>query len=56
MILKLIAEKPSISRTELSQKLSLTDAQIKTAFKYLRYTNQINRDGSSRNGKWIIIK
>lgn len=56
MILKLIANNPSILRTELSKKLSLTDAQIKTAFKYLRDTNQIDREGSARKGKWIIIK
>ncbi len=50
----LIADNPSISRAEIGRRLGLSDKQAKMAIETLKEQDRIHREGSNRNGKWII--
>ena len=53
-VLSLIAEKPSILRKELSERLQLTEQQVRTVFENLKSKKVIYREGPDKSGKWII--
>lgn len=53
-ILELIKLDASISRPSIAEKLSITDAQVRTGLNYLKDNGRIHREGSARKGKWII--
>jgi len=53
-ILSLITEKPSISRKEISERLHLTEQQVRTVIENLKSNNVIHREGPDKGGKWII--
>lgn len=53
-ILSLIAEKQSISRKEISERLQLTEQQVRTVIENLKSKNVIYREGPDKGGKWII--
>ena len=54
-ILNLIRENPSITQTELKEKLQVSIVTVKRLMADLQKRGLIGRQGSSRKGKWIII-
>lgn len=54
-ILNLIREKPSITQAELKEKLHVSIVTVKRLMADLQKRGLIERQGSSRKGKWIII-
>lgn len=54
-ILNLIRENPSITQTELKEKLQVSIVTVKRLMADLQKRGLIERQGSSRKGKWIII-
>ena len=54
-ILNLIRENPSITQAELREKLQVSIATVKRLMADLQKRGLIERQGSSRKGKWIII-
>ena len=55
-VYRLIAENPRISRPELSERLNLSDKQIKLAIDLLKSRKMIQRVGSARSGHWMILE
>ena len=56
LVFQLIKADPCITQMEMASKLSITLKRTKTALDNLKKNNRIKRDGSARNGKWIIIE
>ena len=54
-ILNLIRENPSITQAELREKLQVSIVTVKRLMADLQKRGLIERQGSSRKGKWIII-
>lgn len=54
-ILNLIRENPSITQAELKEKLQVSIVTVKRLMANLQKRGLIERQGSSRKGKWIII-
>ena len=55
-ILLLIKEKPTITRKELAQKISLSEEGIKYHLTKLRKNNIIKHVGSTKKGHWEILE
>lgn len=56
LVLSILKDNPLISRREISIQLNVSDSTIKRTLSRLKKTNLIKREGSTRNGKWIINK
>ena len=56
LVLSMLKDNPTISRKELSIRLNVSDSTIKRILNKLKKTKVISREGSTRNGKWIINK
>lgn len=56
LVLSILKDNPSISRREISIQLNVSDSTIKRTLSRMKKTNLIKREGSTRNGKWIINK
>ena len=54
-ILSLVRENPSITQAELKEKLQVSIMTVKRMMDDLQKRGLIERQGSSRKGKWIII-
>lgn len=54
-VLNLIRENPSITQAELREKLQVSIVTVKRLMADLQKQGLIERQGSSRKGKWIII-
>ncbi len=54
LILSLIKDKPTISRKEISERLHLTEQQVRTVLENLKSRNEIFREGPANGGKWLI--
>ena len=54
MVLKLIRENPNITIVEMARELSISRQKAERAVIRLQEKNIISREGSNRNGKWII--
>ena len=54
-VLNLIRENPSITQAELKEKLQVSIVTVKRLMADLQKRGLIERQGSSRKGKWIII-
>ena len=55
-ILSLILQKPLSNRDELAEKTGLSLATIKREITILRKNGYIDRDGSNKNGQWLILR
>lgn len=51
-----IANNPEITVKELEDLLNISKKQTENAIKQLKEANRIHRNGSARNGKWIVDK
>ncbi len=49
-------ENPTMTQTDLIDKLGLTRKQIQTDIKDLKNEGILERKGSNRNGYWIVNK
>ena len=54
-VLNLIKENPSITQAELREKLQVSIVTVKRLMADLQKRGLIERQGSSRKGKWIVI-
>ena len=55
-VIELLIENPSLTSIELSEKIGVTKRNIEMTFKSLREKKMIERIGSKRDGKWIVIR
>ena len=53
-MLKLIKENPTITQVQMSKVLGITRDGISYNIKQLKEKGIIEREGSTKNGKWII--
>ena len=53
-ILDLVSEKPTITIPELAEKIGLSDSGVRYAIAQLRKKNLLEREGSRKQGKWIV--
>ncbi len=53
-ILKLLADKPSLTRAELAEQTGFSDSGIKKIINSLKSNNWIERHGSNKSGEWIV--
>lgn len=54
--LRIIHENPCVKLADIASSLGITLKQARLAIDLLKSTNLIQREGSARNGKWIIIE
>ena len=55
-IIEAIENNPYITRQEIADTLSITLDGVKWQLNKLKKEGSIKREGSSRNGKWVVIK
>ena len=55
-IVELLMQNPKITQMEMAEKLDLTRKQVQNVIKGLQEDGIIEREGSNRNGKWIVNK
>lgn len=55
-VLRILEEKPTMTQVQLMEKLDLTRKQIQKAIKELQEEGFLIREGSNRNGRWIVVK
>ena len=55
-IIKLIKENPSIIQKEIAKELEMTRDGVKYNMNVLKELSIISREGSTKKGKWKIIK
>ena len=48
-------EKPATTQTQLMERLDLTRKQIQKVIKELQKEGFLVREGSNRNGRWIVV-
>ena len=55
-ILQQLEENPSITQIKLMEEFDLSRKQIQKIIKDLREDGLVERQGSNRNGKWVVKK
>ena len=55
-VIELLIEKPSYTSADLAEKIEVSKRTIERTFKTLQEKNIIERIGSKRDGKWIVVK
>ena len=55
-IVEMLAKNTNLTIEEIANKLKLTPRTIKTIFKKLQEQGIIKRVGSSKKGKWEVVK
>lgn len=55
-VIELLIENPSITSTELTEKIGVTKRTIERTFKSLKEKKMIERIGSKRDGNWIVVR
>lgn len=53
-ILELLAENPAMTQTQLMEEMNLTRKQIQIDIKQLKEDGVLGREGSNRNGRWVV--
>lgn len=54
-VLGILEEKPTMTQVQLMEKLDLTRKQVQKAIKELQEEGALVREGSNRNGRWIVV-
>ena len=54
-VLDILGEKPEMTQVQLMEGLDLTRRQIQKAIKELQEEGSLIREGSNRNGRWIVV-
>lgn len=55
-ILNLLAEYPTMTQASLAEEIGFTRKQIQNSIKELQEEGLLVREGSRRNGQWIVKK
>jgi len=55
-VIELLIENPSVTSTELAEKVGVTKRTIERTFKSLQGKKMIERIGSKRDGNWIVVR
>jgi ATP-dependent DNA helicase RecG len=55
-ILEIIAENPKITAIEIGKMLILSENHVRKIMAHLVNSNMIERKGSDKSGKWILLK
>ena len=55
-ILNILNENPEMTQTMLMESLGLSRKQVQKAIKELQEEGLLKREGSNRNGRWVIMK
>lgn len=53
-ILKILAENPMITQTQLMEEMNLTRKQIQNDMKELQKEGVLVREGTNRKGRWVV--
>lgn len=53
-LLQLIRDNPTISRSAMALRLNISESQVRTAMDVLKNKNLIHREGSDKEGRWVI--
>lgn len=56
VILNLLKKNPTMTQTMLMDKLQLSRKQVQRVIKKLQDQGLLKREGSNRNGKWLVKK
>ena len=54
LVLQLLKENATISRTQIATQLNITESQVIHYIRVLKKQNLIRREGADKGGKWII--
>lgn len=54
--MELIKANPTITQTEIMKELDLTRKQVQKDMNELKEMHIIEREGTNRSGRWIIVK
>lgn len=54
VILELLAENPTMTQRKLMEEMNLTRKQIQKDMKELQEEGVLEREGTNRNGRWIV--
>lgn len=54
MILNLLRENPTMTQTKLMDRMNLSRKQVQKIIKDLQEQDFLKREGSNRNGRWIV--
>ena len=55
-VIELLIEKPSYTSVDLAEIIEVSKRTIERTFKTLQEKNIIERIGSKRDGKWIVVR
>lgn len=55
-VIELLIENPSVTSTELAEKVGVTKRTIERTFKSLQEKKMMERIGSKRDGNWIVVR
>ena len=53
-ILDRMRENPFVTQVKLMEEFNLSRKQIQNIIQYLRLNGLVEREGSNRNGKWVV--
>ena len=53
-IIKLLSENPAMTQAKLVEELNLTRKQVQKDIKALQEEGVLTREGSNRNGRWVV--
>lgn len=53
-IFDILAANPTITQTQLMEKMNLTRKQIQKDMKELQEEGVLVREGTNRNGRWVV--
>ena len=55
-VIECLIENPSVTSTEIAEKIGVTKRTVERAFKSLQDKNILERIGSKRDGNWIVVQ
>lgn len=53
-ILKILANNPSITQTQIMEEMNLTRKQVQKDMKELQMEGVLVREGTNRSGSWVV--
>ena len=53
-ILELLAKNPTMTQAQLMEQMELTRKQVQKDVKELQEEGMLKREGSNRNGRWVV--
>ncbi|MBQ0160744.1 MAG: winged helix-turn-helix domain-containing protein [Bacteroidales bacterium] len=56
MILKAIADNPTINRNQIALQIGVSAETVKVHLSQLKQQGYLYREGATKNGRWVVIK